>query len=132
MFTSNGLMCLSGVSMCRIERLIALRGGLLEGDGGGGGDARDRGAPIAPAGDGEAEIGMRRGDAIDQPLRPRRRAREREARGAPGALADAGRAGVLQRGERRGDGRVREAAALGGREMVSDPALQLRDPGAEG
>src|SRR5215218_9358094 len=117
MLTSKGLMCLSGVSMCRIERLMALRGGLLDGNGLLG-EARDRRAPVAPAGDGEAEIGMGRRDALDQELRFGGGDGEREPRRSPGALADAGRACRLQRIECRGDPGAREAAALDGGEMV--------------
>src|SRR5215475_4168742 len=135
MFTSNGLICLSGVTMCRIclsamRRLPSLsqlgRVGVYV--------RRYLSAAIERSADADVYT-----LAFGTPMHARENAFGRVERrdesvagGAPGALPDADGALVLEQRERCRDRAAgKSMSALRRREMVADPGLQLPDAGAE-
>src|SRR5882762_3079688 len=125
MFTSNGLMCLSGVTMCRMflsaMTVSSADRSLLR---------RDLGAAIEPCANADVQT-----LPVRVPARGRRklvglrfRGAEREAGRTPGALPDPERPLRLEVTQNRCDIGAAEAfAALCRREIVSQPCLQLRD-----
>src|SRR6202521_3479571 len=136
MFTSNGLMCLSGVTMCRmyfsamipllraassvsrIERSMDV----------------DLSAAIEPRANADVQGPQSRvaPDKLDEPVCLRRRRSERKTGRSPGTLPDAVRACFVETRERGGDiGAGETAAALNRREIIADPRLQLTDRGTE-
>src|SRR6266705_4012008 len=136
MFTSNGLMCLSGVTKWRmfLSAMASSRGSSLLSRRFGG-RARDFRAVIEPRA--EEDVQTRAAFVATrhrgEPLRLQRRSRERKAGRTPGALPDAVRAGAIHAVETGGDGGAREPpSALERRIMVAEHRLQLLDRGAEG
>src|SRR5258708_4941693 len=135
MFTSNGLMCLSGVTICRmflsaIARLPSFRRSLFVCVDRG----RDFGAAIEPLAYADVQTLAAAMSARDahQTIGLNLRCRECEPGRPPRALPDAMRAFPREQIETGRDLRAGEAApTLSGSEIIAKPLLQLRNRRAE-
>src|SRR3954452_7909229 len=130
MFTSNGLMCLSGVTMCRmfLSAIKALPVLLKSSQSPAVRVRRDYGAAIEPPAyaDVQTHAGIVPAREARQTVRLRLRGREREPCRTPRALPNAACALALQRIEAGRNLRTGEAAsALRAGKIISDTLLQL-------
>src|SRR5215831_11033548 len=123
MLTSNGLTCLSGVTMCRMCLSAMASPARCRSPGWiGSHPSDDLRAAIEPRADPDVQtlaggIAPRRGREAVSLLG---RGREGEAGRAPGALPDAVRSGTVEKLQARSDRRTGEAAAaLHGREVTA-------------